>query len=134
MSPCVLDASAILAYLLGEQGEEIVAELLSNPGVICYAHSVNLCEVYYDIIRAKGINIAGEAITSLILDGVIERNDLSRDFWEKVGVLKSRGKISLADCFGIALSQELSCEFVTSDHHELDSFVQLGLVNARFIR
>ena len=46
-----LDACAILAYLRGETGGEKVAALLSDPAENCYAHTVNLIEVYYDFVR-----------------------------------------------------------------------------------
>ena len=47
----VLDASAMLAYLGGEAGGEIVAALLADPNTECYAHAFNLCEVYYGYVR-----------------------------------------------------------------------------------
>ena len=74
------------------------------------------------------------AIDSLYADGIIERRDMSRRFWQRVGILKARGRISIADCFAIALAQELSAELVTADHHEFDPLVPLGLVPIRFIR
>ena len=59
---------------------------------------------------------------------------MNRRFWQRVGGLKARGRISLADCFCIVLAQELSGEVVTSDHHEFDPLVPLGIVPIRFIR
>jgi uncharacterized protein with PIN domain len=41
----VLDASAMVAYLEGEPGAAVVASILADPTAICYAHSMNLCEV-----------------------------------------------------------------------------------------
>jgi hypothetical protein len=59
---------------------------------------------------------------------------MSRPFWQSVGRLKARGRISIPDCFCIVLAQELGGEVVTSDHHEFDPLVPLGLVSIRFIR
>ena len=130
----ILDSSAMIAYLVGEPGEDVVAKLLTHPDAVCYAHSINLCEVYYDTLRATGGSRAKAVITTLIGDGVIERSDMTRAFWESAGVLKSRGGISLADCFGIALAQMLGGEIVTSDHHEFDRLAAQGVVPIRFIR
>jgi len=65
---------------------------------------------------------------------VIERRDMSRRFWRRVGEHKARGRISLPDCICIALAQELSAEVVTSDHGEFDSLAPLDLVPIKFIR
>ncbi len=130
----VLDACAMLAYLKGETGAEVVGELLENSTENCFAHSVNLCEVYYDFVRRSDEETERSAITDLLADGVRERKDLSRQFWQGVGQHKARGRISLADCFCIALTQELSGELVTSDHHEFDPLIPLGLCPINFIR
>jgi PIN domain nuclease of toxin-antitoxin system len=130
----VLDASALVAYIGGEPGGAVVASLLSDPSALCYAHSVNLCEVYYDSLRAAGPASARRVIATLFADGVVERRDMNRRFWQRVGALKARGRISLADCFCIALAQELQAEVVTSDRREFGPIVSLGIVPVRFIR
>ncbi len=130
----ILDASAMLAYLKSEPGGDVVNALLQNPAESCYAHIINLCEVYYDFIRQSDEKMAREVIKDLFSDGIIERKDTSRRFWFRVGQLKARGRISLADCFCIALAQELSGQVVTSDHKEFDPLVPLDLCPIRFIR
>lgn len=134
MSAHVLDSSAMIAYLVGELGASVVEALLNDPDALCYAHSVNLCEVFYDGLRYRGTVDADQGIRDLSEAGVTERKDMSRAFWKRVGHLKARGGISLADCFGIALAQELGCEILTTDHHEFDRLVPLGIVSIRFIR
>jgi len=130
----ILDASAMVAYLTGEPGGPVVESLLSDPHASCYAHSVNLCEVFYDSLRMTNERQARQTIADLYAAGIVERHDLSRTFWQSVGRLKARGRISLADCFGIALAQTLGGELVTSDHHEFDALVPLGIVPIHFIR
>ena len=112
----------------------MVEALLNDSAAVCYAHAVNLCEVFYDSLRTTDEIQAHQAIDDLYTAGVIEQRDLSRSFWESTGKLKSRGRISLADCFCIALAQSLGGEVVTSDHHEFDLLAQLGIVPIRFIR
>lgn len=124
----------MLAYLKGEPGGSVVDVLLRDSSAQCFSHVVNLCEVYYDFLRGADEKTARAVIRDLYADGVRERKDLSRRFWQQVGQLKARGRISLADCFCIALAQKLSGEVVTSDHKEFDPLVALNLCPIRFIR
>jgi PIN domain nuclease of toxin-antitoxin system len=130
----VLDACAMLAYLRAEQGGSVVAGLLSDPTANCCAHTINLIEVYYDFVRRSNVRDARKALSVLRIDGVSERRLMNQRFARRVGDLKARGGISLADCFCIALAQELGAEVVTSDHHEFDALVPLALATIRFIR
>lgn len=134
MSIHILDASAMVAYLSNEPGEPVVTALLVNPTAICYAHTMNMVEVYYQLIRQMDVRRARLGIRSLYTDGVLERHDMNRRFWQRVGELKARGRISLPDCFCISLAQELGGEVVTSDHGEFDPLVPLGIVPINFIR
>ena len=49
-----IDASGMIAYLRAEPGGEKVRALLASPGGECFAHVLNLCEVYYDFMRVGG--------------------------------------------------------------------------------
>jgi PIN domain nuclease of toxin-antitoxin system len=130
----VLDACAMLAYLLGEPGAEVVNELLFTPGGLCVAHSVNLCEVYYDMVRQGGGAVAEQAINDLLAAGVRECRDMDPEFWRSVGHIKSSGRISLADSFCLALAKRMSGQVVTSDRHEFEAWVPRRLCPIRFIR
>jgi len=130
----VLDASAMVAYVTGEPGGDLVRARLTDPNAACYAHALNLCEVYYTVARKTDIGRAKQTILNLFADGIIERRDMSRGFWQRVGQLKARGGISLPDCFCITLAEHLAGEVVTSDHAEFDPLVPLGIVPIRFIR
>ena len=130
----VLDACAMIAYLTAEPGGEVVRSRLSDPATTCYAHAVNLCEVYYGFLRTSSESRATQAIEDLLAAGVIVREDMGRPFWSRVGQLKAMGRISIADCFCTALAQELSGQVVTSDHHEFDPLVPLGICPIHFIR
>ena len=48
----VLDASAMIAFLRAEPGGEVMHGILQTDGNRIVAHSINLCEVYYDFFRA----------------------------------------------------------------------------------
>ena len=55
----------MIAFLRDEPGAQVVAEVLLNPDAQCYAHALNLCEVYYDFHRAAGRDQALNAIADL---------------------------------------------------------------------
>ena len=131
----VLDACAMIAFLRGEPGAEVVRDLLHEPLASCYAHAINLCEVYYGFIRAANAKTARQAIGDLGAVGIQTRRDISGKFWMRVGELKGKiRKISLADCFAVELSRQLEAEVVTSDHREFDPLVVGGVCRVRFFR
>jgi predicted nucleic acid-binding protein len=129
-----LDASAMVAYLRSEPGADVVRQLLRDTTNTCYSHAVNLCEVYYGFARALGETSAQNLIKDLYAVRVIPREDMDQPFWQDVGHLKATCRISLADCFGIALARRVGGELVGSDHHELDPILPLGLCQVLFIR
>jgi PIN domain nuclease of toxin-antitoxin system len=131
----VLDACAIIAFLAGELGGAVVAQILSDPNSRCVIHAVNLCEVYYDAVRKTDIPTARQDMAALLSGGLSVRADLDTPFWQKVGELKvSPGRLSLADCFALALAQTTGGTLATSDHHEFDPVVPLNLCPILFIR
>ncbi len=129
----VLDSSAMLAYLRAEPGEEIVAALLQDPDVVCYAHAVNLTEVYI-ISRRSDKAAALKAIQTLRRDGVIFRRDMSGEFWQEVGDIKAGGKIALPDCFCLVLARKLRAECVTADRNEFEPMAGAVSCPILFIR
>ena len=130
----VLDACAMIAFLRGEPGADVVENALLDATSDCMAHAINLCEVFYDFYRDSGESAAKGAIADLSTVGVTERDDFSQTFWMEVGRLKAQGKISLADCFAITLTNRTGGTLLTSDHHEMDRIVAAGLCNIAFIR
>jgi predicted nucleic acid-binding protein len=129
-----LDASAMVALLRNEPGAEVVRQLLRDTVNTCYAHAVNLCEVYYGFARALGEPAAQDVVQDLYAVRVLPREDMDQAFWQDVGRLKASGGVSLADCFGIALARRVGGELVTSDHHEMAPILPLGLCPVLFIR
>ena len=98
-----LDACAMIAYLRGEPGQIIVDGFLNNPADTCYAHTINLLEVYYDFIRKYNEPVARQALADLATAGVIERRDMNRGFVLRVGQPRpgggSRFPIAFALCW-----------------------------------
>ena len=130
----ILDANAMIAYLRDESGADVIERVLLDKNIRVFAHSINLCEVYYDTIRFSNEDAAEEAIKNLSGLGVIERPDFDRTFWKEVAQLKANYKASLADLCGIVLANKLTGSFLTTDHHELDKVAADGICKIQFIR
>lgn len=130
----MLDACAMIAYLRDEEGGVLVEEYLASDED-SVTHVVNLCEVYYDFVRSHSEERARSAVDDLENEGVLVREDTDREFWQDVGRLKATPiRISLADCFAIALSNRVDGRLLTSDHHELDTVAEQGICEVEFIR
>ena len=133
----VMDACAMIAYLRGEDGSEVVESILMKEENRCVAHAINLCEVYYDFIRALNEETAHKAIVELQTVGLITSEDMDLPFWQKAGKFKAEErKVSLADCFAVTLAIRENATLVTSDHHEFDPILENGNcpVPVKFIR
>jgi PIN domain nuclease of toxin-antitoxin system len=131
----VLDASAMIAFLRGEPGAEVVLNQLSDPECRPSAHALNLCEVYYDFARASDEAIAVDAVNDLLTLGIRERNDMHGAFWREMGRLKTTyRRVSLADCAALALARDLDAILLTADHHELEPLYAVGICKLEFIR
>lgn len=124
----------MLAFLRGEPGcEHVLASLLSDE-VHCLAHAMNVCEIYYDILRSDGESAAETALQKLEESGVEVRSDMSPDFWRRIAHRKAKGRVSLADCCGLVLTEVVNGDFLSTDHHELDRIAVVGDVKIVFIR
>ncbi len=67
--------------------------------------------------------------------GVLVRADFDEAFWQEAGRLKAvHRRVSLADCFGLTLTERTGGTFVTSDHHELEPLAQAGICSISFFR
>lgn len=60
---------------------------------------------------------------------------MDADLWQDAARLKSQfRRVSVADCFGVALARRLSAPFVTSDRHELEALEAAGVCDCLWIR
>ena len=130
----VLDACAMIAYLHNEVGADVVEKILSDKNCHCFAHALNICEVYYGILRKENESVALASIADIEADGVVIMDTLDRELWQLAGQLKARNKLSIADGFALALALRMQAELLTSDHHEFDKLSGQGIYPIRFIR
>jgi PIN domain nuclease of toxin-antitoxin system len=106
----VLDASAILAFLQGEDGAEVVEGVLAS-GAACSA--ANWSEVAQKILAAgRDLDLARALLGSYDLDVApvtVDDAEVAARWWR-------RGKgLSLGDRLCLALAERLDCDAWTAD-------------------
>jgi ribonuclease VapC len=114
----VFDASAVLAYLFGEPGDDIVADALAEGA---HLSSVNLAEVL-SVIASRGADPA-DVVSELRAAGVLGEALTVEPFTPADAIDTARlrpltrsGGLSLADRACLALARRLSLPALTSDH------------------
>lgn len=113
MSDIVLDASALLAFLNGEAGAELVMQHLPDACI----SAVNLSEVMAKLVE-KGIPVpeATEILASLPLDVLPADHALAL----RAGALRLETRdlgLSLGDRFCLALAERQNKPALTADKH-----------------
>jgi len=113
----VLDSYALIAYLEGEEGADIVQQALedSEKGKCQLLMSiVNWGEVYYSMHRAKGEKEAEECV-SVIDQLPIVLVEADREITHEASKFKAKHSIAFGDCFAAALAIQNECEVITGD-------------------
>lgn len=132
----------MIAYLKAEAGGEIVRASLLDGEAQAFAHVVNVAEVFYHFHRlaeskapGTGQTEAEAALARLEAVGIEFVDLMDAALWQDAARLKSEFvRVSLADCFGVALARRLGGEFLTSDRHELEALATAGAADFTFIR
>ena len=124
----------MIVYLRKGQAGMGFLRARTDTGSICMAHGNKLVRSIYEFHRKSDEGAATAAISDLYMVGLVERNDFDEAFWKDAGRLKAQGKISLADCFAITLTNRVGGMLLTSDHHELDRIAAAGFCSITFIR
>ena len=98
-------------------------------------HLLNVCEVYYHLYRQAGQQRADKLRDILESYGFVLEDSLVPTLWQEAGRLKAEWRrVSLVDCFAVALTIRERATLVTSDHHELDRLAEANVCAFRFIR
>jgi predicted nucleic acid-binding protein len=122
-----LDSCSLITFFAGEEGSDIVDDLLrkaEKEETALFISKVQLLEVYYDRIYVAGIDAARERALSII-DGPITIIDTITDnVLYEAGRFKTSYDMSLANAIGVATAKDLGAVFVTSDHSELEPVSQ----------
>ena len=111
----ILDASALLAVLLGEPGQEIVRERIDQA----YIHSVNLAEV---AMKLASVGVPQEEIEvsiatlNLPVDETLPMEQAISSAW----IAKSRTGLSLGDRICLTIAKWRGSTALTADRRWLD--------------
>lgn len=134
----LLDACAVLAFLNGEKGADIVKELFakaSHNEIILSINSANLIEVYYDRIRKVGAAEADEIIREIYdTFPVFVIETLNQDIVYEAAYFKTAEKMSFADSILVATAKCTNAIVITCDHVELKPVEQQGQISFLWIR
>ena len=133
----VLDACALIAFFNDEPGAEKMETLLERAArheVIIVMSVVNLYEVYYDSLRSGGQSTASALLSDVDELSVEIVRQCSDELLEQAAFFKVNEKVSLADSFALGLAKLKNGNLVSTDHHELDSIDQKGLVEFYWLR
>ena len=100
----VFDTEALLIFYLGEEGAEVVEDLLrriQNKETKGFLNIVNLTEFYYILYR-RDAAIAEEKVRNLKAYGMEIVPIIDNAIWREAGKIKGEHAISLADAFAVA--------------------------------
>ena len=117
MACTVLDSHALVAFLRGEPGSELVRSLLEKAAekdVPLHMTEVNYAEVQYIVRRREG-EAAWRMIEGEIQAAPLEFHPVDRRLADLAADFKARFKLSLADAFAAALAKEKKAQLVTGD-------------------
>jgi predicted nucleic acid-binding protein len=134
----VLDASALIAFLTGEKGSHLVADIINQAHqgeVSLYLATINLFEVYYDFLKRGASETEAENLLDDLYNLPVSIVDkIDRSWLKNAAKLKVGYSISVADSLGLALAQQLQASLITADHHEFDAIELAGEAKFYWIR
>jgi len=113
----VLDSYALLAYLFGEEGKDKVVAVLeraAEAGKSTLIAAPNWAEVRYQVERKAGAS-KWDMLSEKLLALPLEVVPADRALAEIAGSVKARHRMSLADCFAVALAKDRKAELYTGD-------------------
>lgn len=125
----VFDASALIAYIKSEPGNDVVDSIIRNHEYERYMHPVNLCEVSYHLLR---FGLLPMLAFDLAYPPWIEvAKDFNRKSWQRTAELKADYQnLALADCIVIALAESMRAEILTSDRffQKVDTTARIRMI------
>ncbi len=117
MKSSVLDSYAVLAFLFHEKGSEKIIDLFEKAAEsdkMLFIAAPNWAEVRYMVERKVGAAQWRETRTKL-LGLPIEIVPADQALAELAGEIKAFNKMSLADCFAVALAKQKKADVYTGD-------------------
>lgn len=125
MTPVILDASAVLVYLHGEPGWEIVDAALLNQA--CAVTAANHAEI---IARSLDRGVASSSVVTMLDTLGYEVLDITAADGQRAGMLRMETRsmgLSLGDRLCFALALRLGATVITADRPWLTLARPMGL-------
>ena len=133
----ILDACSVIAYLLKEDGADIVETLIGDAidnKTEVSMHKLNLYEVYYDTWKSLGEETAENMYNTFMKLPVSIIDSISDELMTEAARLKTEHRVSVADSFALATARLKGAVLVTSDHREFDPVDKKGDIDFLWIR
>ena len=133
----ILDACAIIAFLLKEPGSDEMRGLFRSAErseIKIFMHNLNLLEIYYGLRRTFGEVFSSVRLEYMKHLPITFLPEIGGDSFIEAGRLKASYKISLADAILLSEASVLRAVVVTADHHELDAVEKAEPIKFFWIR
>ena len=133
----VFDACALISYINDEPGSDVINDLLKKAAdgeIEIHVNIINLIEVHYANIRSLGAVKASVILENILAAPIQVVSVVSEQVFQQAARLKASYKCSLADAIGLATAIEMSGQFVSSDHHELDAIARTEPISIFWFR
>ena len=116
MKKYVIDASVLSLYFIGDERVKPYFDEVAQGKAQLYISDVNLAEYYYKTCEKLGRKIADLRYHQVRASSIVPVATDEKLTW-KAGEKKCkyRGKLSLADCFSLALSELKKATLLTTD-------------------
>jgi predicted nucleic acid-binding protein len=126
----VLDTWPVMAYFGDEPSAQAIGDLLTRAAaddIPVLMTVVNVCEVWYTIARQLSSRAANQGLDDLRNLGV-QFVPVELGLALQAASLKSKYKMSLADCLAAALAQKTGAELITGDPEFKQAAAELRIV------
>lgn len=132
MTQYTLDASAVIALLNKEVGNEKVGKILEKKPSP-FMHAINALEVDYNL-KKNYPQPTYKELKSIFRNFPITIAELiNSDITDYAEYLKAKHRLSIADSIGLGLSRFLGTTFLTKDRHELEAVAATEDVTIEFL-
>ena len=114
----LLDACAVIAFINSEPEGFLVKEILDRTEtdeIKIYMSIINLVEVYYNLIRADGLDIADEIMRELKNLPITVISTVDEKVYREAARFKACYSMSFADVFLCATAKSLAATIITKD-------------------
>jgi len=109
-------------------------ERAAENHAILSMHAIDLGEVYYDCIRVDGERIADEMLDAIEALPLAVVWDIDKPMLKIAATMKTKHKMSYADCFAAALTVRQRSHLVSTDRKEFGPLAEANVIQVYWLR